>query len=107
VIGLPLVIQVPDASDMGDLAVIFRPIDRFPLCLEVAERMVCVVFNDIIVDMASLGTTLGARFNVNVRHVFLSWVDNRGQSSSRFFQNAIGYAYRLLFGLSASNGPKT
>ena len=67
-----LVIQVPDASDKRGVARTFRPIDRFSLRFEGAEHVVRMVFDDIIVDMAPLRAALGARFNVNVRHVLLS-----------------------------------
>jgi hypothetical protein len=49
-----------------------RPIDRFSLRSESGEHMVGMVFDDIIVDSASLGPALGARLNVNVRHPFSS-----------------------------------
>jgi len=64
------IIQVPDASDERGMAHTFRPIDRFSLCFEGAEHVVGMVFDNIIVDMASLRAALGARFNVNVRHAF-------------------------------------
>jgi hypothetical protein len=64
VIGLLLIIQVPDPSDKRVMAPGSRLIDRFSLRLERAEHMVRMVFDDIIVDPAPLRPTLGPRFNV-------------------------------------------
>jgi len=36
------------------------------------QRVVRMVFDDIIVDMAPFGAALGARFNVNIPHALLS-----------------------------------
>ena len=71
-IRLLLIVQMPDASDMRGVAVLLRPIDRFPLRFEGAECVVHVVFHDIVVDMATLRAALGARFYVNVRHALRS-----------------------------------
>jgi hypothetical protein len=62
---------VPDASDVGTVAVVFRPINRFSLRLKVGKNVVRVIFDDVIVDMAPLGATFGTRLNVNIRHVVL------------------------------------
>jgi hypothetical protein len=51
----------------GGVAVISRPIDRFPLRFKVGEDVVRVVFDNVVVEMAPLGATLGTRLNVNVR----------------------------------------
>jgi len=72
VIRLLLIIQVPHASDKRSVAVSFCPIDRFSLCFEGAEHMVHMVFDNIIVDGASLRPTLGTGLNVYVGHDFLS-----------------------------------
>ena len=69
-----LIIQVPDASHKRGVVLTFRPFDRFSLSFEGSERVVRMVFYNIIVDMASLRAAFGARFNVNVRHALLSWV---------------------------------
>jgi hypothetical protein len=45
------------------------------LRLEGAENVVGMIFDDIIVDMASLRTALGPRFNVNVRHDLFSRIE--------------------------------
>jgi hypothetical protein len=71
-IRLLFVIQVPDASDKRVMAAFFRPINRFLLRFEGAEFVVRVVFDDIIVDGTPMWPAFWARFDVNVRHAFLS-----------------------------------
>jgi hypothetical protein len=58
VIRLLLIVQVPDASNKRGVALTFRRIDRFSLGFEGAN-VVCMVFDEIIVDMAPLRTALG------------------------------------------------
>jgi hypothetical protein len=53
VIGVFLIIQVPDPSDKRRAAILFCPINRFVLCSERAEELVRVIFDDIIVDRLS------------------------------------------------------
>jgi hypothetical protein len=72
VIRLPLVIQVPDASDKWGVAHTLCPLDRLALRSECGEHMVSVILDDKIGDSASLGSALRARFNVNVCHDLLS-----------------------------------
>ena len=71
VIGPLLIVHVPDTSDKRGVAFAFCPVDGFSLRLEGAEHVVSMVFDDIIVDMAPFRAALGARFNVNVRHVLI------------------------------------
>jgi hypothetical protein len=71
-IGLLLIVQVPDASNKRVMALTFRPIDGFALRFESFEDAVRMIFDYVIVDRGSLGTSLGTGFNVNVRHAFLS-----------------------------------
>jgi hypothetical protein len=59
VIGFFLIVQVPDACDMRNMAPAFRPVDRFVLGFESAERMVRMVLDDIVLDRAALRTPLG------------------------------------------------
>jgi len=54
------------------MALTLRPVDGFSLRFEGAERVVRMVFDDIIFYVAALGTPLGPRFNIHVRHVLLS-----------------------------------
>jgi len=78
VIRLHFVVQVPDASDKRVMAAFFCPIDRFLLRFEGAECVVRMVFDDIIVDRTTMRAALGPRFNINVRHGFLSAPKNPG-----------------------------
>jgi hypothetical protein len=63
-----LIIFVPDTSDKRGVALTFRPIDGFSLRFEGGEHVVGMILDDIIIDVAPLRATLGARFNVNVPH---------------------------------------
>ena len=65
-------IQVSNASNKRGMAVTFRPIDSFSLRFEGAEHVVRMIFDDIILNGAALGSALWARFNVNVRHALIS-----------------------------------
>jgi hypothetical protein len=56
VISLLLVVQVPNASDMGSMAVLLRPLDGFPLRLEAGEDVVGMILDNIMVPLvAALG----------------------------------------------------
>jgi hypothetical protein len=68
-IGFFLVVQVSDASDTRNMALAFRPVDRFVLGFESAESMIRMILDDIVLDRAALRSSFGARFDVNVRHV--------------------------------------
>lgn len=70
-VRLFLIIQVSDASDKGRMTLTLCPINRFSLRFESAEHVVGMVFDNIIVDMTSLGAAFRPRFNVNVRHALL------------------------------------
>jgi hypothetical protein len=50
VVRLLLVIEVPNASDEGMMALPSRPFDRVLLCREIAERMIGMIFDDIAFD---------------------------------------------------------
>jgi len=67
-----LVIQVPDASDKGGVALRFRPIDCFFLSFESAELVVRMVFDYIILNGRPFRAALGTGFYVNVRHSLFS-----------------------------------
>jgi hypothetical protein len=75
VIGFFLIIEMAHASDMWRMAVLFRPVDGFSLRFERAEYMVGVVFDHIIINVATLGAALGSRLNINVRHARLYAMD--------------------------------
>jgi hypothetical protein len=57
------VIQMPDGSDERRMSLAFCPINWFFLRAESAQRMVAVVFDNIIVNRASFRATFRARFN--------------------------------------------
>jgi hypothetical protein len=71
-IGLLLIVQVPDASNKRGVTLTFGPIYCFPLCSEGAEDVIRMIFDDKIVDGSSLGAPFGARFNVYFRHAVAS-----------------------------------
>jgi hypothetical protein len=48
-----------DASDVGRMAVLLRPLDRLALRLERGEDVVRVVLDNIIINRVPLGPTLG------------------------------------------------
>ncbi|MDP9148960.1 MAG: hypothetical protein M3O36_03320 [Myxococcota bacterium] len=78
-IGFLLIIQMAHASDHRIVTVFLRPIDRFSLGSEGAEHMVGMVFDDIVVDRATLASAFGARLNVNVCHSLLpsrGWIQD-------------------------------
>lgn len=61
-----LIVQMPDASDKGNVTFRFRPIDRFFLSFKSTEHMVRMVFHYIILN--GFKATLRTGFNVNVCH---------------------------------------
>ena len=60
-ISLLLIVQVSDASDVGGMAVLLCPLDCFALGLEGGEDVVGVVFDNVVVDMASLRVVFWTR----------------------------------------------
>jgi hypothetical protein len=64
VIGFFPIIQVPDASDMRNMALTFSPVDGFMLGFESAEHMVHMILDDIVLDGAAVGAAFGPRFYV-------------------------------------------
>lgn len=56
VVRLLLIIQVPDASDKRGVGLLLRPINRFSLRFEGAERMVRVVLHKARLDKTGQGT---------------------------------------------------
>ena len=71
-VGYFLVVEMPHARDKGRMAVLSGPVDRFFLRFEGAEHVVCVILHHKVFNGASLGTTLGTCFHVNIRISF-SW----------------------------------
>src|SRR5580692_13084831 len=60
------------ARDKGRMAVLPGPLDGLCLRLEVAEHVVGVILHHKVFNGASLGTTFGARFHIDIRHSFSS-----------------------------------
>jgi hypothetical protein len=73
-VGVLLVIQVPDASDKRSVALRFRPIDCFFLSFESAEVVVRMIFDYIILNGRPFRAALRAGFYVNVRHGLFSLI---------------------------------
>jgi hypothetical protein len=71
-IGLLLIIQVPDASDKRSVPLPFCPVNGFSLRIEDSEHMIRMIFDYIIVNRASLGTAFGTRLNIDVCHALIS-----------------------------------
>ena len=69
VIRVLLIIQVPDPSDKGRVAILFCPLDRFVLCSERAEDLVGVIFDDIIVDRVAFWPSFRSGLYIDVWHV--------------------------------------
>jgi hypothetical protein len=65
VIGFFLVIQMPDPSDVGRMAVLLRPLDCLALRFEGSEDVVRVVLDNVIIDGVPLGAAFWTRFDVN------------------------------------------
>jgi hypothetical protein len=72
VVGFLLIVQASDASDKRVVALDCRPIDCCLLRSGGVKHVVGMVFNDEVVNGGSFRTTLGARFDVYIRHGFLS-----------------------------------
>src|ERR1700757_2601109 len=68
VIWLPLVVQLPDASDMSPVAILLGPFDCFVLRLEGRESVVSVSFDYIVLDSAALRYSLRPWLNEYVPH---------------------------------------
>ena len=49
-----------------------RPSNRFMLGLEGSKHMIDVIFDRVVVDMGTLGTSLRASFNINISHKYTS-----------------------------------
>ena len=64
------VIEVSNPCYERGVAIIFRPIDRFLLRFEESEHL-RVVLHHVVVNGTSFRTTFRARFDKNVRYLFV------------------------------------
>jgi hypothetical protein len=51
VVRLLFIVEMADAGNKGYVALLLRPFDGFSLHFECGEHVVCVVLNDVIIDM--------------------------------------------------------
>ena len=71
VIRNPLIRKVSDTGDHHRaMALSFRPVDSSLLCLAPVELAVSRVFDDVMGDRGMRIAAFGARFNVNLGHLF-------------------------------------
>jgi hypothetical protein len=70
-IGIFLVVQVPDTGDEGAVSLLLRPINSFLLSPKCPEYVVGVIFDYIIINVCAFGATLRASFYVDVGHYYL------------------------------------
>src|ERR1700752_4065085 len=68
VIWVLLVAEVADPGDEWLMALLARPGDGLALVLERGQHVVGMVFDDVVLDRAVLGASLGTGFNIDVRH---------------------------------------
>jgi hypothetical protein len=87
-VGLLLIVQVPDSGNERSMPLSFRPIDRFALRPESNEHLVGVVFHDIVIDRTAIRSALGASLNVNVGHSL---------SSPRLFRSRAEYKHPYAY----------
>src|SRR3984957_1810434 len=64
VVGVLLVVQMPDTGYQGTMFSLLRPLNRFSLCLEAAENAVGVVLDDIALDGHSFRPSLRSPFHI-------------------------------------------
>jgi hypothetical protein len=67
VIGLLLVVHVPDASDVSHMAILLRRLDRFMLCLETCEDTLTKLWS--LMALPTVGdTTINPTCNAAMAH---------------------------------------
>jgi hypothetical protein len=69
VVGVLLVVQMPDTGHQGTIFSLLRPLNRFSLFLEAAEHAVGVVLDDIALNGCSFRPSLRSRFYINICHL--------------------------------------
>jgi hypothetical protein len=68
-VRLLLIVEMANPGYVRRVAILLGPFNRLMLSLEGAKRMIRVVFNDIIVNVASFGSALGSCLDINDCHV--------------------------------------
>jgi hypothetical protein len=68
-----LIIEMANTGYMGRMPILLRPIDRFLLGSESAERVIGMIFNDIIGNWTAFRSALWPRFDIHRRHIFFSY----------------------------------
>jgi len=71
VIWLLLVIQVSNAGNQRRMTLASSPFNSLFLGLERAKDMVCVIFDNKVLNLSTLGAAFWSCFDINVRHVLL------------------------------------
>jgi hypothetical protein len=69
-IGLLLIVQMPNASDVRGVAVILSPLDRGGLSAGCVKNMVTSGLDNVVRDRSTFGTALRASFDENAAHWF-------------------------------------
>jgi hypothetical protein len=60
-------VEMPHARNEWSVALAFRPHNRFMLRFMRTKNVIGMIFNDVVVDVASLRSSFGTGFNINVR----------------------------------------
>src|ERR1700722_8698125 len=68
VIWILLVAEVADPGDEWLMAFLARPGDGVALVLERGQHVVGTVFDNVVLDRAVPGTSLGTGFDIDIRH---------------------------------------
>jgi len=69
-----LIVEMANAGDMRCVAVLLRPVDGVSLGFERLEYVVGVIFDYIIVNVATFGAALRSGLNINCRHTHSSFL---------------------------------
>ena len=73
-IGVLLIIQVPNARHKWAMSLFLRPVDSLLLSPKCPEYLVGVIFYYIVINACAFRTTFRASFYVDVGHRTLLWV---------------------------------
>jgi len=62
-----LVVEMANTGAMRRVSILLRPVDCFVLCFERGQCVVGVIFDNIIVDVTTLGSAFGSGLHINCR----------------------------------------